>query len=54
MEKNNKDAQIGYNETYSENEDDDTFDRVTKNKNRIKKIIEEFDESVIQSEIFPN
>jgi vacuolar-type H+-ATPase subunit I/STV1 len=55
-----KDTQIDSNDTDNENEDDtdseneddtdneneneDTFDRATKNKNRIKKIIEEFDE----------
>ena len=39
-----KDAQIDSNETDSENEDEDTCDRLTKNKNIIKKIIEEFDE----------
>ena len=39
-----KDAQIDSNEADSENEDEDTCDRLTKNKNMIKKIIEEFDE----------
>ena len=53
-----KDAQIDSNDTDNENEDDtdsekeneeededeDTFDRATKNENRIKKMIEEFDE----------
>ena len=39
-----KDAQIDSNETDSENEDDATFERLTKHKNRIKKMIEEFDE----------
>ena len=39
-----KDAQIDSNETDSENEDDVTCERLTKHKNRIKKMIEEFDE----------
>jgi hypothetical protein len=39
-----RDAHIDSNETNNENEDDDTFDRLTKNRNRIQKMIEEFDE----------
>ena len=39
-----KDAQIDSNETDSENEDGDSVDRETKNINRIKKMIEEFDD----------
>ena len=39
-----KDAQIDSNETDSENEDGDSVDRATKNINRIKKMIEEFDD----------
>ena len=39
-----KDAQIDSNETDSENEDGDSVDRESKNINRIKKMIEEFDD----------
>ena len=39
-----KDAQIDTKETDSENEDDDSFDRLSKHKNKIEKMIEEYDE----------
>ena len=50
-----KDAEIDSNDTDSENKDDtdsenedeDTFVWLQKNKNRIKKMIEEFDERIV-------